>query len=263
MKLKYYLRGMGIGIILTAIVMGFALGGRKATISDAEVIRRAKELGMIEAGTGVLSQTSTEAGQNNDKTDTSSSDTPLGKTGEKIPEEVDQEVPGADQPVSDLDGETQEGQDTQTEEGGAETESSDDDAQGAAERPVMTTGTASADSTSESVSESTAKSSEESATDVASNSSTSDTTESAASASTSSENTETASAAADGKTITIPGGLGSEAVSAILAREGLIDNAGSFNAYLVDRRIDRIIRSGVKTIPEGASYEQIADIITR
>ena len=28
MKLKYYLRGMGIGILLAAIVMGFALGGR-------------------------------------------------------------------------------------------------------------------------------------------------------------------------------------------------------------------------------------------
>ena len=42
MKLKYYLRGMGIGIILTAIVMGFALGGRKATISDAEIIEMLK-----------------------------------------------------------------------------------------------------------------------------------------------------------------------------------------------------------------------------
>ncbi|WP_024864833.1 hypothetical protein [Butyrivibrio sp. FCS014] len=67
MKLKYYLRGMGIGIILTAIVMGFALGGRKTTISDAEVIRRAKELGMIEAGTGTLSQNSKEAGNSNEK----------------------------------------------------------------------------------------------------------------------------------------------------------------------------------------------------
>ena len=105
MKLKYYLRGMGIGIILTAIVMGFALGGRKATISDAEVIRRAKELGMIEAGTGVLTQNQTQAGQDNEKNDSSSSDTPLGKTGEKIPEEVNEEVSGSDQPVSDVAGE--------------------------------------------------------------------------------------------------------------------------------------------------------------
>ena len=46
MKLKYYLRGMGIGIILTAIVMGFALGGRKATLSNAQIIERAKALGI-------------------------------------------------------------------------------------------------------------------------------------------------------------------------------------------------------------------------
>ena len=50
MKLKYYLRGIGIGVILTAIVMGFALGGRKTTMSDAEVIERAKELGMTDGG---------------------------------------------------------------------------------------------------------------------------------------------------------------------------------------------------------------------
>ena len=43
-----------------------------------------------------------------------------------------------------MDGEAQEGQDTQTEEGGSETEGSDDDAQGKAEEPVKTTDTASA-----------------------------------------------------------------------------------------------------------------------
>ena len=257
MKLKYYLRGMGIGIILTAIVMGFALGGRKATISDAEVIRRAKELGMIEAGTGVLTQTSGEAGQNNDKTDTSTSDTPLGKTGEKIPEEVNQEVTGTDQSVPEMDGDAQEGQDPQTEEGSSETESSDDDARGAAEQEVKTTDTASADNNAES----TAHSSEDSSTDLTSNSSTSESTESAAAATTSEAVTGSVNAAT--KTITIPGGLGSEGVAAILAREGIIDDAGSFNAYLVDRKIDRIIRSGVKTIPAGANYEQIADIITK
>ena len=33
--------------------------------------------------------------------------------------------------------------------------------------------------------------------------------------------------------------------------------------YLVDNRKDRIIRSGVKTRPAGATYEQIARIITQ
>lgn len=46
MKLKYYLRGLGIGIIGTAIVMGIALSGKKETLSDAEIIERARLLGM-------------------------------------------------------------------------------------------------------------------------------------------------------------------------------------------------------------------------
>ena len=47
MKLKYYLRGLGIGIVVTAIIMTVALGN-KQPMTDEEVIARAKELGMIE-----------------------------------------------------------------------------------------------------------------------------------------------------------------------------------------------------------------------
>ena len=48
MKLKYYLRGLGVGVICTAIVMGIALSGnKKETLTDAEVIERARLLGMV------------------------------------------------------------------------------------------------------------------------------------------------------------------------------------------------------------------------
>jgi len=48
MKLKYYLRGLGIGILVTAALF---LSGTKQTrpMSDAEIIAKAKELGMIES----------------------------------------------------------------------------------------------------------------------------------------------------------------------------------------------------------------------
>lgn len=51
MKLKYYLRGLGVGIIVTTLILIIAFSGRK--ISDEEVIKRAGELGMVmqEAGT--------------------------------------------------------------------------------------------------------------------------------------------------------------------------------------------------------------------
>jgi len=49
MKLKTYLRGLGIGIIVTTIVMAIALGGRKEELSDEEIVVRAKRLGMVES----------------------------------------------------------------------------------------------------------------------------------------------------------------------------------------------------------------------
>ena len=47
MKLKYYLRGMGIGIIVTTIILTISFSQREVEISDAEVIARASELGMV------------------------------------------------------------------------------------------------------------------------------------------------------------------------------------------------------------------------
>lgn len=49
MKLRYYLRGLGIGIVITAFLMGFTKGGAKETLSDDEIIARAEALGMVQS----------------------------------------------------------------------------------------------------------------------------------------------------------------------------------------------------------------------
>lgn len=46
MKLKYYLRGLGIGIIITTIVLMISFSMHKETISDEQIIARAEALGM-------------------------------------------------------------------------------------------------------------------------------------------------------------------------------------------------------------------------
>lgn len=46
MKRKYFLRGLGAGIILSAVVMGVT--SSKADLTDAEIRKRAMELGMVE-----------------------------------------------------------------------------------------------------------------------------------------------------------------------------------------------------------------------
>ncbi len=48
MKLKYYLRGLGIGILVTIIIVAVS-GAGKNTMTDEEIKDRARELGMIES----------------------------------------------------------------------------------------------------------------------------------------------------------------------------------------------------------------------
>lgn len=48
MNLKYYLRGLGIGIIVAAILMGVATNGNDR-MTDAEIKERAAQLGMVES----------------------------------------------------------------------------------------------------------------------------------------------------------------------------------------------------------------------
>ena len=48
MKLKYYMRGLGIGIVLTTLILTIA--NPKEKLTDREIIERAKILGMQEAG---------------------------------------------------------------------------------------------------------------------------------------------------------------------------------------------------------------------
>ena len=62
MKLKYYLRGLGVGIICTAIIMGIALSGnKKEKLTDAEIIERARLLGMV------MEEESSESDENNNE----------------------------------------------------------------------------------------------------------------------------------------------------------------------------------------------------
>lgn len=93
MKLKYYLRGLGIGIAVTALVLALA-GGGKTSLTDEEIIARAKELGMVESVT--LSQLSSEK----------VSETVSEEVSEEISETVSEEVkPDTSESVSEVTGE--------------------------------------------------------------------------------------------------------------------------------------------------------------
>ena len=58
MNLKYYLRGLGIGMVVATILMGVATQGSKP-MTDAEIKERAAQLGMVEQK--VLADIATES----------------------------------------------------------------------------------------------------------------------------------------------------------------------------------------------------------
>lgn len=47
MKLKYYLRGLGIGIIITTIILVSCFAMQKPKMTDEDIIAKAEQLGMI------------------------------------------------------------------------------------------------------------------------------------------------------------------------------------------------------------------------
>ncbi len=82
MKLKYYLRGLAAGILLTTILLTIANAGNRP-LTDAQIRQRALELGMIESDSIRLSALQ-GSGTTAPESDESKSDSP-GNTGEGSP----------------------------------------------------------------------------------------------------------------------------------------------------------------------------------
>ncbi len=75
MKRKYYLRGIGVGILFTAIVwLTTLLVSGKPEMTDEEVIARAQELGMVKQES-VLEQLEKPSDTETEETDTEETDT--------------------------------------------------------------------------------------------------------------------------------------------------------------------------------------------
>lgn len=94
------MRGLGIGILVTAVLMGVTMNGRTEKLSDAEIIERAKALGMEEKyETTVLAKTVSE----NETEETTGSDIISENSAEQKPEQepVQEEQPEDEEPTAE------------------------------------------------------------------------------------------------------------------------------------------------------------------
>ena len=226
MEKKYYFRGLGLGIIVTAVIMGIALsGGRQGRMTDEEIIARAKKLGMIE-----------------DSSLLAASDSDDGETEAEEAGDREETEPETVKPPVKLDVAVAEPKP-------AETPEADDDST-ADTKPEADT-EPSADTKPASDTKPSADTNEMTKQD--------DDTAAEASQTTSSASSTTSAAV---KSVTIVSGDGSYTVAKKLADAGVVDSAASFDTFLCENGYDKRLRTGTFQIPANASGEQIARIVT-
>lgn len=94
MKRKEYMRGMGIGILITAILCAVALPEKKEMMTDAEIIARAKELGYVKEEGGVTAEDINKIKENGKNTGTPTVSTEPEISPELTPESPPENTPG-------------------------------------------------------------------------------------------------------------------------------------------------------------------------
>lgn len=109
MRLKYYLRGLGLGIIFAVIIMMIGFHDNKQSMSDTEIIEKAKTLGMVEAKN--ISGTVADE-YNSEKTDSSAANSDA--SSQKAETEQEDTQQEDTQPAADAKQETVEPQDAVT-----------------------------------------------------------------------------------------------------------------------------------------------------
>ena len=82
MKLKFYLRGLGIGIVFATIVLAvsFHIHNDASQLSESEIISAAKKLGMV------FAEDATQTENNTQNTETQKADTQAEETQQREPE---------------------------------------------------------------------------------------------------------------------------------------------------------------------------------
>lgn len=232
MKLRMYLRGLGLGMIVTALVLSFGVKSENKTMTDAEVRARAKELGMVEESEKLKDAVSKEAVNGEEAaaevTDRANEDEPA----EEVTEPNEVKADGTDK--SEEPAEVK------------KPEAAKDDAG----KPEAVT--------EEPVKESSPEEKVEDDKDAAEIDNKKEETKEAARDEKKSEDDKSKKP----YSLKIERGYSSDRVAGILEDAGVIDNAAAFDRYLCSNGYDKRISVGSYQVPAGADYSTVAKLIT-
>lgn len=240
MNLKYYLRGLGIGITVTALILGITMGNGRETLTNEEIKERARALGMVEG-----SMTVAEAAAQNEEAALKQ------EHEEGQPEETTQAAA------------TPEEAETPTPKATLTPEATATPTETPTPEPTATP-TPKATSTPEATAAPTEAPTPEPTTaptekPTATPKATAKPTE-APGGDTSLAADDTA---AQSVTIEVNRGEGSYAICKKLEQAGLIDDASEFDSYLCGNGYHTKLRAGAHEIPAGAAREEIAALLCK
>lgn len=230
-RLKYYLRGLGIGIIVTAVIMGVSADTKPAELTDAQIVARAKELGMVD---GVLAQlpTAQEEKEAEQTADAATADDKAAKADAKAEEAAKADTAKADEKAADAAKADAVKQDAKAEDAAkADAAKADEKAADAAKADAKAGEAAKADAAKTDVAkDETAKPEPEVVSKVV---------------------------------ITIYPGEGSYTVSRKLAALGLVESADIYDKFLCQNGYDKKLITGNHEIEAGMTADEIARALTR
>lgn len=227
MKLKYYLRGLGIGMLVVALLFTVS-GNTGAKMSDEAVKRRAAQLGMVEKDKTVLGELGSE---------TVSGETAEPESGAETDNVAEQPENNTEKPAEVAKPESGVSEPEKTTE--AQTESVEADKNATQQQTEPSEGDAAEKNPAQDI--------EERADEVAERAE------------------EIAENSPAGRVVTLEVRRGDSSVSVArrAAEAGLVQSAADFDVFLCRNGYDKRISVGNYEITEGASEKEIADIITK
>lgn len=257
MKLRYYMRGLGIGIFVTAILMAVTIHGKTERLTDEQIIERAEALGMeMKYSSDVLADTVSE----NTAEDTKPAE---------LPNQVKEETSLANRLAAEektgnplLAGAGVDSSADEQDNNAADTAQQDiyhEDPDAAERTEAKTDTTDRKEQTQDGSVQENAAGEKNTAQNVSADAKAAGQDEGVA-GETSAADTQIVTGAA--KQITVSSGDGSDTVARKLYEAGLISDVSAYDRYLCQNGYDKKICTGVKTIPAGATEAEIAQILT-